>query len=99
MRYHVEFVDLVLDYLAAVEGLTDEDRAAIVEGVSEELARDAEHFLALYPLAQEALCFRYDYAQATPTGVHTFDFVVSAHHLEMGVVTVVYVEHSVRPLP
>lgn len=60
--YFVEFVDEVLDYLGKIEGLTDEDRATIVDGVIEELARDADRFLALFPLAHESLCFRYDYA-------------------------------------
>ena len=99
MEYHVEFVELVLDYLASVEGLTDEDRAAIVAGVTQELSQTADHFLALYPLAHESLCFRYDYPHATQTAIYSFDFVVSAHHMEMGVVRVAYVEHTTQSMP
>ena len=32
MGYHVEFVDPVRDYLERVDGLTDNDRAAVVDG-------------------------------------------------------------------
>src|SRR5581483_9379656 len=88
VAYHVEFTDLVRDYLQRVEGLTDDDRATIVDGVIEELSRDADRFLALYPLAHESHCFRYD-----------FRFVADASHLEMGVVRVAYVEHSTEPRP
>jgi hypothetical protein len=92
MAYHVAFVDAVLDYLAAVEGLTDADREAIVDGAIQELSERADHFLALYPLAHESLCFRYDYPHPTETAVYDFDFVVDARSLAMGVVCVVYVE-------
>jgi hypothetical protein len=92
MTYHVEFTEPVRDYLAQVEGLTDDDRAAVVDGVIEELARDADRFLALRPLAQESHCFRYDYPHVVGQTVYDFDFVVEASHLEMGVVRVVYVE-------
>lgn len=62
MGYHVEFVDPVRVYLEQVAGLSDTDRAAVVDGVLDELGRDADRFLALYPLAHESLCFRYDFA-------------------------------------
>jgi hypothetical protein len=91
-------VEPVLDYPARVEGLTDDERAAVVEGVIEELARDADRFHALYPLAHESLCFRYDYPHSTEQAVYDFDFVVDAQHQAMGVVRVVYVECTVRPL-
>jgi hypothetical protein len=99
MEYYVEFVSLVLDYLAGIEGLTDEDREAIVAAVTEELSHNADHFFALYPLTHEALCFRYNYPHPTATTLYDFDFVVSAHHLEMGIVRVVYVEHTTHPMP
>ncbi len=99
MRYHVEFVALVLDYLEQLQGLTDEDRAAIVSNATEELSRDADRFLALYPLAHESLCFRYDYPHITDQAVYNFDFVVDASHLEMGVVRVAYVECTTEPRP
>jgi hypothetical protein len=99
MRYHVEFVSLVLEFLAQVEGLTDADRAAIVNGVFEELSRDADRFLTLYPLAHESLCFRYDYPHVTGQAIYEFDFVVDASHQAMGVVRVAYVECVRRPLP
>jgi hypothetical protein len=99
MAYHVEFVEEVLDYLAGVEGLTDEDRAAIVAGMTEELSQNADHFLALYPVAPEALAFRYNYPHPTQTTMYDFDFVVSAHHREMGVVIVAYVEVTTQPMP
>jgi hypothetical protein len=96
--YDVEFVDLVRDYLEQLEGLTDGDRAAVVDGVIEELSRDADRFLALRPLAHESLCFRYDYPHATEQTIYDFDFVVDASHLEMGVVRVAYVECTLRPV-
>ena len=99
VRYHVEFVALVLDYLEQLQGLTDEDRAAIVSNATEELSRDADRFLALYPLAHESLCFRYDYLHITDQAVYNFDFVVDASHLEMGVVRVAYVECTTEPRP
>jgi hypothetical protein len=65
MGYHVEFVELVLTFLGQVEGLTDQDRSAIVDEIIAELSRDADRFLALYPLSHESLCFRYPYAYQT----------------------------------
>jgi hypothetical protein len=98
VRYHVELVEPVRGYLAQVEGLTDADRAAIVDAVSDELARDADRFLALYPLAHESYCFRYDYPYPTGATMFNFDFVVDASHQAMGVVRVVYVEHTSQPM-
>jgi hypothetical protein len=97
MRYDVELVAPVLDYLAQLEGLTDDDRAAIVDGVIEELSRDADRFHGLRPLAHESLCFLYDYAHISGTMLYELDFVVDARNLEMGVVRVVYVECTQRP--
>jgi hypothetical protein len=57
--YFVEFVDPVLAYLERIEGLTDSDRAAVIDGIVEELSRDADRFLSLRPLARESLCFLY----------------------------------------
>jgi hypothetical protein len=36
VAYHVQFVDPVREYLQGIEGLTDADRAAIVDGVIDE---------------------------------------------------------------
>jgi hypothetical protein len=94
VAYYVEFVDPVLDYLGHVEGLTDDDRAAIVDGVIDELSRDADRFHALRPLAHESLCFRYDFPYLKDRTAYLFDFVVSAEYLGMGVVRVAYVEHT-----
>ena len=98
MGYLVELIDDVREYLARVDGLTDADRAAVVNGVIDELSRDAERFLALYPLSHESLCFRYDYAHPTEQTMYIFDFVVDASHLEMGVVRVSYVECRTEPM-
>ena len=98
MGYDVEFDDLVRVYLAQVEGMTDDDRAAVVDGVIEELSRDADRFLALRPLAHESLCFRYDYPHPTEHTMYNFDFVIDASHLEMGVARVVYVECIAKPM-
>ena len=92
MSYYVEFAEPVRDYLAAVEGLTDHDRAAVVDAVIEELSRDADRFFALRPLTQESFCFRYDYPHVVGQTVYDFEFVVDASHVEMGVVRVAYVE-------
>jgi hypothetical protein len=96
--YHVEFVDPVLEYLERVEGLTDDDRGAIVEVVVEELSRDADRFIALRPLAHESLCFRYGYQYTTERTIYHLDFVVNAAYLEMGVVRVAYVECISEPM-
>jgi hypothetical protein len=98
VAYHVEFVEPVLDYLAQVPGLTDDDRTAVVDGVVEELSRDADRFLALYPLALEALCFRYDYPHPTRHTLFNFDFVVDASHAAAGVMRVVYIECTPEPM-
>jgi len=98
VSYDVEFIPLVLDYLEQVEGLTDEDRAAIVDGVAEELGRDADHFHALYPLAHESLCFRYDYPHPTTHTLYNFDFVVDAQFREMGIMRVAYVECTMETM-
>lgn len=99
MFYHVEFVELVRDYLHRVDGLTDDDRAAIVDGVIDELSRDADRFFIRSPLGHESLCFRYDYPHPTNRAIYNFDFVVDASFREMGVMRVVYVECSSLPLP
>jgi hypothetical protein len=99
VRYHVEFVEPVLDYLAQVERLTDDDRLAILDAVVDELSRDADRFHSLRPLAHESLCFLYDYPHVTGQTIYDFDFVVDARHLEMGVVRVAYVECTPRPVP
>lgn len=99
MAYLVEFVAPVLDFLAQVEGLSDNDRESIVAGVIEELSQHADRFLVLRPLTHESLCFRYDYPHPTAQAMYTFDFVVDARHLEMGVVRVVYAEYATEPMP
>jgi len=76
----------------------DDDRATIVDGVIEELSRDADRFFALRPLAHESHCFLYDYPHPTAQTLYNFDFVVDASHLEMGVVRVVYVECTPEPM-
>lgn len=98
MRYQIEFVALVLDYLAQVEGLTDADRERILAGVTEELGRDADRFHVLYPLGPESLCFRYDYPHPTTHTLYDFEFVIDAHFQEMGVMRVVYVECVIEPM-
>lgn len=99
MTYHIEFVELVRDYLQRLEGLTDDDRAAIVEGVIDELSRDADRFFIRSPLSHESLCFRYDYPHPTNHAIYNFDFVVDASFREMGVMRVVYVESSTVVMP
>ena len=99
MGYHVEFVEPVLDYLALVPRLTDKDRVAIVAGIIDELSDRADQFFALRPLAHESLCFRYDFPYLTQEAGFNFDFVVDACNMAMGVVRVVYVEHTVEPIP
>jgi hypothetical protein len=94
--YDVEFVEPVREFLSRIEGLTDEDRTTIVAAVIEELSRDADRFLALYPLAHESLSFRYDYPHPKndPMRVCQLDFIVDGSQMDAGKVTVVYVECS-----
>lgn len=98
MGYAVAFTDLVSDYIAAFPELTDDDRAAVVSGVRDELSRDADVFLASRPLAHESLHFRYDYPHPTRHTLFTFDFIVDASHRAVGVVRVVYVECATEPM-
>jgi len=98
VAYDVEFVEPVLDYLAAVPGLTDPDRAAIVDGVIEELSRDADRFHALRPLAHETMCFHYDYPHPTRQTLFNFDFIVDASHANIGIMRIVYVECTIEPM-
>lgn len=98
MSYSVEFVEPVLHYLANVDGLNDADRAAIIDGVIDELSHDADRFHALQPLAHESLCFRYDFLYPTMHALYRLDFVVDARYLEMGVVRVVYLESTTEPI-
>lgn len=92
MAYHVAIAPSVEDYIAAVEGLPNSARADLIEGVTEELGRDADKFLAKYPLGPESMHFRYDYLHPDGNTLYVFDFVVDGSRMEVGVVTVVYVE-------
>jgi hypothetical protein len=98
MPYYVETAPAVLDYLATVEGLSDEDRSLIVDAYIAELGRDADRFLALYPLGPESLHFRYDYPHPASGNLYDFDFVADGTAMEVGVIRVVYVEHSMRAI-
>jgi hypothetical protein len=98
MPYYVETAPLVLDYIASIEGLSDPGRAAVVDGYIDELGRDADKFLALYPLGPESLHFRYDYPLAEGGRLYNFEFIVDGTPMEVGVVRVVYVEHNTQPL-
>ncbi|MGL4550008.1 MAG: hypothetical protein ACRC33_02375 [Gemmataceae bacterium] len=64
-------------------------------GVEEELSRDADKFHALRPLSPESYCFWYDYPHPVTGAVYTFDFVVSGHGMEQGVVVVAYFDLTV----
>ena len=96
MAYHIDFVETVLQYIDAIQDLTDLDRDEIVNGAITELEKSADRFHALRPLAHESLCFRYDYPHATQKSIYNFDFIVDAWHADMGVLVVVYVESQVR---
>jgi hypothetical protein len=99
MAYYVETAPAVLAYLQALEGLSDESRATIVDGYIDELGKDAEKFLALSPLGPESLHFRYDYLLLQGPVLHELNFVVDGTHMEAGVVRVIYVEHTSRTSP
>jgi hypothetical protein len=58
--YYVQIDQNVRDYIASAEGLSAAGRDALVDGAAEELGRDADKFLAKYPLGPESLHFRYD---------------------------------------
>jgi hypothetical protein len=97
--YYVQFAPAVRDYLASVEGLSDDARAQIVDAVIDELGRDADKFLALYPLGPDSLHFRYDYPHPDGATLFVFDFVVDGSRMEVGVVTVVYAECTAHRAP
>jgi hypothetical protein len=54
VSYYVRFEQEVRDYIAAIEGLSLAGRAAVIDGVIEELGRDADEFLAKYPLGPDS---------------------------------------------
>jgi hypothetical protein len=99
MPYFIQFDQPVADYLDAVEGISPEGRLAVVEGMIDELGRDADRFLALHPLSHESLHFRYDYAHPDGQTLFVFDVIVDGQHMPSGVVCVVYGEHSTQPIP
>ena len=98
MAYQVELTGPVRVYLAATDGLTDADRAAVIDGVIDELSRLADQFFSARPLAHESFLFRYDYYHPTRHTLFNFDFIGDAANLAMGVVRVVYVECSAEPM-
>lgn len=99
MPYFVEIVPAVRDYLAAVDELSDDVRATVIDGIITELGESADYFLTTYPLGPESLHFRYDYAHPDGQTLFVFDFVVDGQHMPTGVVCVVYVEYSSQPIP
>ena len=92
MAYFVEIAPRVEDYITSTEGLSDAARADLVDGIIDELGRDADEFLRKRPLSPESLHFRYDYVQPDDRTLFIFDFIVDATQMEVGVVTVVYAE-------
>jgi hypothetical protein len=90
--YDIEFVDSVLEYLQLVDGLTEDDRKAILAGMIEKLSQHADRFLTLRPLAHESFYCRYDYPYLTHQSIYNFDFIVDAQFMPVGVLRVVYVE-------
>jgi len=61
MPYFVQTAPDVVAYIEAIDELSDEGRAALVQGYIDELGSDADRFMTLYPLGHESLHFRYDY--------------------------------------
>lgn len=49
MAFDVKIAQEVFDYINACERLTPADRARITDGISEELGRSADEFLAKNP--------------------------------------------------
>lgn len=98
MGYAVEFLQPIRDYIANIAGLTDGDRATIIDGVIAELSENADYFLNKYPLSHESLRFRYDYFHPTYETLFNFEFIVDASAREMGVMRVVYVECTTEPM-
>lgn len=99
MAYFVETRPEVTSYLSAVEGLSESDRSAVIAGYTEELGRDADHFLATRSLGRESLHFRYDYPHPTTHTLYAFDFIVDGTEMASGVVRVVFVEVTTHPMP
>jgi hypothetical protein len=92
VSYYVRFERGIEDFLRTIEGLSTAARAAVIDGVIEELGRDADKFLALNPLGPESLHFRYDYVQPDGDTLFVFDFIVDGTEMAVGVVTVVFAE-------
>jgi hypothetical protein len=99
MPYFVEIVPAVTEYLDSVAGLSEACLEELVDGVTEELCRDADRFLAINATGPESLHFRYDYPHPDGSTLFEFDFIVDGTEMPSGVVRVVYVEHTVYPIP
>ena len=93
MTYIVQIAQEVYDYLNACERLTPADRARITDGMSDELGRMADEFLARNPHPYLPNRFGYDYTQITEAcEVRTFVFACSADGHVYGVTEVLYAE-------
>ena len=91
--YYVELEQPVLDYMRAVDRMTNAAFDAITDGMRAELTADADKFLRLFPVAHESFTFRYDFAhQDGQAGCQfNFDFVCDGSAMSQGVVRVILV--------
>ena len=99
MSYFVRIDPRVEGYIAAVEGLSDEARGVLLDGITDELGRYADLYLARDPLAHESLHFRYEYVQPGDRSLFIFRFTLDGTHMPVGVVTVVFAECEIYPPP
>ena len=82
MSYYVETAPSVLAYLESIEGLSDEGRAAIVDGYIAD-GEDADKFFALSPLGPESLHFRYDYPHPEGPLLYSLRLIIDGGPMEM----------------
>ena len=91
--YAVEFEQPVISYMRAVDRMTEVALDAITDGMRDELSRDADKFLRLFPVARESYTFRYDFAhQDGPAACQfNFEFACDGSAMPYGVVRVILV--------
>lgn len=93
MAFTVNIAQEVIDYLNTCERLTPADRARIIDGISDELGRSADQFLARNPHPFLPDRYGYDFALMTEAlEMRYFIFACNADGHIYGVTEVLYVE-------
>lgn len=96
---HVMFAASVEEYLAAIEGLSDEGKRTVIQGCETDLATRPEHFQERYPLGHESYRFEYEFALVEGSRGYSFRFIVDGSQMAVGVIQVIYVDYETIDFP